>query len=376
MKEKLKSGWDFDKRHTQIAKGVAILLMLVHHLFAFPMWIVDGEYISAFSINGVEIEYLIGNFAKICVAMFLFLSGYGMYKISERKILTYKSIVNRVMKLLINYWIIFFIFIPIGFLLNRIVKFNFIEFIGNFFVIKSTYNANWWFLSVYIILILLFPIIKFIISKPNMIHSIICIVSIHSVYYMLYIIDNIIPGFIYVQNTTVYKVLTMALAYQINFSIGCIFARYNIFEYIKLMCRKLKIDNKIMYCIVIIIIVMFRYLVINTFIYKVALNNIVTVDAILAPILIYCVVDILICSRLENIFVLFGKNSTNMWLVHGFLCIYYFQYIIYYPKYSILIIVWLVVLSLITSYLINLIYNPIIVIYDTVTLEKIKVNNI
>lgn len=57
-------------------------------------------------------------------------------------------------------------------------------------------------------------------------------------------------------------------------------------------------------------------------------------------------------SRIQKIFNLLGKHSTNMWLTHSFFCYYYFQGVTYYPKISILILTWLIILSLSSSYLI------------------------
>lgn len=42
--------WNFTPADTKIIKGIAILLMLAHHLWAFPDRLVDGELISIGSI--------------------------------------------------------------------------------------------------------------------------------------------------------------------------------------------------------------------------------------------------------------------------------------------------------------------------------------
>jgi uncharacterized membrane protein len=75
MKEK----FSFTKYYTEMMKGVAILLMLFHHLFGFPSWFVEGvTYIGIpFRVNTAE--YVLGQFGHICVAIFAFLTGYGMF---------------------------------------------------------------------------------------------------------------------------------------------------------------------------------------------------------------------------------------------------------------------------------------------------------
>lgn len=70
----------FSKSDTRVIKAVAILLILEHHLFFFPERLPgDITYLSLFKIYGKSIEYYIGAFALVAVAVFLTLSGYGMY---------------------------------------------------------------------------------------------------------------------------------------------------------------------------------------------------------------------------------------------------------------------------------------------------------
>lgn len=78
----------FDKRQTNIAKGVAVLLLLWHHLF-YNDPKNYGKFISVLNINNVPIECLIAILCKICVAIFVFLSGYGLFRSYEKYVLQY-----------------------------------------------------------------------------------------------------------------------------------------------------------------------------------------------------------------------------------------------------------------------------------------------
>ena len=69
----------FDKRQTNIAKGVAVLLLLWHHLF-YNNPKSYGKFISVLNINKVPVESVIADLCKVCVAVFLLLSGYGLYR--------------------------------------------------------------------------------------------------------------------------------------------------------------------------------------------------------------------------------------------------------------------------------------------------------
>ena len=60
-------------RDTNIIKGIALILLLIHHLF----YIDNGLY-DDITIAGRGIVQTIGLWSKICVAIFVFLSGYGL----------------------------------------------------------------------------------------------------------------------------------------------------------------------------------------------------------------------------------------------------------------------------------------------------------
>ena len=73
----------FTKKQSLAVKGVAILMMLWHHLF-YP-----GNY-AEFTLNCWPImesqAVHIALFSKICVSLFAFISGYGLF-LSYRKVI-------------------------------------------------------------------------------------------------------------------------------------------------------------------------------------------------------------------------------------------------------------------------------------------------
>ena len=62
-----------------------------------------------------------------------------------------------------------------------------------------------------------------------------------------------------------------------------------------------------------------------------------------------------------------------MWLIHMFLYSIYFKKLVFLPKYPIVIYIWLIILSLLCSYMVKLIYNPIIKLLD-MKINKVKIN--
>ena len=70
----------FDKTTTNIIKGIALIMMFVHHAFTFPeWWLEDAFYPTALKLAPY---FCVG--LKICVPIFCFLTGY-FYYFTKRK---------------------------------------------------------------------------------------------------------------------------------------------------------------------------------------------------------------------------------------------------------------------------------------------------
>ena len=336
---------NFTKEHTKIAKGVAILLMLTHHLFAFPDRIhLDQGYISLFSIGGNNIEFIMGVFGNICVSMYIFLSGYGIYMSSLKNgKITLKDSFKRLKKLYINYWIVFIIFVPIGFIFfNK--ELNIREFILNFVGWSSSYNGEWWFFKLYVELILLVSILKHIVNDglfKSIVNITVVLLFSKVIEYGINMgIDKFIPSLI------LYEVHDI-LFWQACFFIGYICAKFDIYSKVLNLFIKIKMDNKIIYAILLLSIIFVRS----------KFGYIFAIDFLLTPILMFSAVNLLYDSVFHKLFILLGKHSTNMWLIHSFFCYTYFQWLVFKPRVSILILIWLVVLSLGSSYFINYLHK-------------------
>lgn len=157
------------KQDTSILKGIAIIAMLMHHLWGCPP-------------AGIEpytgVLGFLGGLGKVCVAIFLFCSGYGLSvgyeKVSGFKD-TLKFLAKRFIKFYAGYWPIFLIFVPLGvFAFHRPLSaaygehVNFIKrLILDFMGVQGfqSYNITWWFNQLIILLYLIFPILFFVTKK-------------------------------------------------------------------------------------------------------------------------------------------------------------------------------------------------------------------
>ncbi len=164
-------------RDANALKGLALLLLLWHHLFFAPNRLFDDLHI----IKNVYLAQELGAFCKLCVVMFVFLSGYGLMAQAEIK----KGISNlrdwyirRFKKLILNYWTIWIVFVPISALCFGITFQDAyqsdigLHLIADLLGIHSLlyhdilcYNPTWWFYSCIIVLYLLFPLMYKMMKK-------------------------------------------------------------------------------------------------------------------------------------------------------------------------------------------------------------------
>ncbi|MBD1847356.1 acyltransferase family protein [Cyanobacteria bacterium FACHB-63] len=345
---------EFTKEQTNIAKGVAICLMFANHLYAFDDRIINGNsYISI--IPSLAVEYQIGQFGNICVSIFLFLSGYGMfsgYLKSGETPLAYS--IKKLRSFYFTYWSYFLVFVPIGFLyFQKVTLWHSNQsrylvdpkiFLENFLGWSATYNGEWWFVRPFVIcLIFLFPLYIYLLKKH--------VFGVLLISLFLYLLSRKIHldhlsflGFLY---------------WQISFAIGMICAKTNFFQ--SHLIRSFDRVGSIGIFISLIL----------CFILRLNING-TKYDFLIAPFFIYfsCrAIGLINSSRLISYL---GKYSFPMWLIHSFFCYYYFQDIIYFPKYSVLVFIFLVTTSLLSVLIIEYLYTHILRLTIPMHWNKVK----
>ncbi|WP_283672573.1 acyltransferase family protein [Clostridium perfringens] len=322
------------KNKSNILKFIAVILMILFHTFAFPERIKDYQYISIMTVNNIPIETYIGEIGKICVSIFVFLSGYGMYIKYKGKEKVYKSLFNKLFRFYINYWTVFIIFIPIGIIMHK-YNFNIKEILLNFVGIKSTYNGEWWFVRLYVMLVLLYPLFTFIVNRLNV--------------YIILLISFIINvlGFgitkisiILNDNYIILDLIGILLGAQFLFLLGMCIAKYAFFNKVtkKLNFKKSK------YIILSFLILFLIFILRNVSVIG------PTTELILVPMLCFFIANsVSNNNKISNL----GKYSNNMWLTHSFFIYYLFPNIIFKFKYSILILLLVIFISMVCSFIIN-----------------------
>lgn len=232
------------KNDSLCLKGVAILIMLFHHLFlererygAFPVsfWPLDESSVVA-----------IANLCKICVSIFAFITGYGLLKSISRTPIDRNSIVKwnfkRLFKTMSGYYLIYILSFVITQCIDghpfktykfsdsilRGIIYMITDFLGlsNLFSYPSL-NSTWWYMSTAIIFVLLVPVFYIVSKKAGYLPVVSVIVILPRILKIGY------PGGI--------NPYTFILALVF----GMIFADYNIFEKISNKAPKNKVIGSI-----------------------------------------------------------------------------------------------------------------------------------
>jgi len=307
--------------------------MIIHHSIGFPERIPPGFHYpvifpALFNFIGFpnyKLELLIGEFGKLCVALFIFLSGIGLgTKLTNTPI--YSAII-RASRFYAVYIASFIVLLSISYLFFRNIhldygtwsfsfNFTFASIIEGIFAHKISANfcAEWWFVSLYLKIILVF--------------------------YPLYeILSKIRPFLVPLCSLTLYLLCpTESLGmWQLSFAIGFTLSRNpNILPFNTNPLTKTKLvypacAGLLMGCFIARYYMGIRY------------------DAFLTPIFTYGAIPLISSLRLEKILAFLGKHSAAMWLNHTFICYIFFPKQLYALKYSILIICTLTIASLLLA---------------------------
>lgn len=167
---------NFSKNESLAMKGIAILMMYVHHFYFTPeRW--EGYSIDFFPLTAGSTEY-IALFFKICVCIFVFITGFGMTMSIKKKdtqldvpspyLLSYSK--RRLVSLLSNFIFVFLLSVIVSFPTGRFTEvygksgsallYFVIDMFGLAKLFKTpTYNGTWWYMSLAVVFIVIFPLL-------------------------------------------------------------------------------------------------------------------------------------------------------------------------------------------------------------------------
>lgn len=183
----------FSKKNTNFIKGIAIITLIVHHL--------TGQNPGVpVNIHASTVLSIVGTEAKVCVALFMILSGYGLfisYQSKQNNIAKY--VYNHIVKLLFNFWLMFvFCWLLYMLLGNKFaniygtgmksVLYFIKDFFGmhNFIIETPSINGSFWFMEAVILCYLLFPLFYQVMKNKYLQYALLILTYVPWVVYMIH----------------------------------------------------------------------------------------------------------------------------------------------------------------------------------------------
>lgn len=370
-----------NKMETKQIKGFALILMFWHHIFCFV------ETLDWFNIY--PIECLTAGASKICISIYLFCTGYGLYSsyISKETVKPLNNVL-RTLKFLITYWtMLFLVAVPYLIIAD---KFNLQYILVNLFAIihndEMLYISFSWYVKLHLLILLLLPVIRFLEHKSNKIfkkHKPVKIALELLLNMIVPIILSIIFELEFCDDHTYYGLFQLVLGtisvltrYYPLFYVGVLLNKYS------LMDKSLKFINKHIHKVPSVIIGI--ELVIGVLIIRNSIDLMYKehFDILLTPIITISFLNVLRnlnFKYLNKFFEFVGNYSFQYWLLSGmfFLNTSELQWILYIPKYPVAILAWKLLIitlpAIICQVISNFINDKIQKLFD-ILISKSKTN--
>ncbi|AQR95100.1 acyltransferase family protein [Clostridium saccharoperbutylacetonicum] len=352
---------DFTVEHTNYCKGIAIILMVIHHLY----WNSPGYGIY---IGQVTLSQRIAAIGKVCVSIFLLLSGFGLAKTLKGKLEIKHFYFERLLKLYLNYTFIVITSIIISLVFFREEYSNLVgsglkEIILiilnlsglQYFIGYQGLNGAWWFMSVILVFYLLFPFIKILIEK----------------YKIKFVVLFFIISCLDIVQFQHIKIVTI-ISWGFPFVLGIYLAMNNIFikiyEYI--ISKRKGAKKLILIFILIISLIVKQNMDPQSFIG-------IKFDYFLAFIIvlsIYIFYQNIVIGK--KIICFLGKKSSDIYYLHMFISYYYLYDLIYSMNNIFFMIISVIAFSLIWSLVLEIIRKIIkwdeVILYCCRYVKKVK----
>lgn len=320
------------KKESNICKGIAIIMMFVHHLFY------DRDRYAGVNVvfwGGEELTLIIAQLCKVCVAVFVFLSAYGMTKTFNRNNVS-KFCIRRYIKLIFLFWFAYLVSVLSTFIFDGrtlaeaygndgAVSMNYLitDMMGTAQMFGfPTLNPTWWYISFAILLIFLYPVFYYAYEKMGK------AVLILAVFFPSLIQLN--------QDLSMRGTVSW---YCLGIVLGIASAEECWFEKIRTSKNVKIISTLSIFAVPVLFYI--RYL---------RLCRAFIIDNILA--FAICLFVTLIIGKiigLRDVLGFLGMHSANMFLLHTFIFKYYFHDFIYSNGWAFVILLRLIIATLLIS---------------------------
>lgn len=348
-----------NKTNTKMLHGLAILMMIYNHLFLDGNIMAINEGTSILNIfnfinigNASTAQLTFAWFCRICVGIFAFTSGYGMFIQLDNKVngkLDIKEMYKYCLKRLLSFYKVFvvcFLFFNLIIIFNNTVGFDysFKTFIINLLGLGTNYNATLWYIPVYYLMILLAPIVYSLLNSKYLKRIIITlIIAIIVAIGIAFGTGNIYPFY----KTMSGIIQSYVTCYLVIFVEGMICSKYSIVD---IIASKL---NGFTSLILIVAVYIVRALLIRApsdWLFDVVL----TLPFVIGITKLFSYSKVLI-KGLSFI----GKYSAYMWYSHAYFYAYLFYGLVIHSDISFFVYIQVVIYSLVCGILFSFVINKI-----------------
>lgn len=343
---KMRNAEGFGKPDSMALKGLAVLMMIFFHCFA------NEKTVTTQGVNFFPFDYPFINtvrlYLKICVCIFAFISGYGLYQSfrknnDEAPGTTAKWVISRIIKTMSGFWFIFLLNLGAMLVLHGAsgtpyFKKGTVQGILNLFLDgmglsalfgTPTVTVVWWYMGAALFFIIMLPAIYRAAER-----------------YGYFVVMTFVILFPRVMNIG-WTGSRNPYSFLLIFILGMCFSRYDLFaklEEIRILKKTKGNAEKLLQ-----FTLLFGALLASAYIFlKLPWSVIWEFQFALCPVIfiLFSKRYILTIPGLRQMLIYFGKHSMNMYLIHTLLKNKYFTDFVYSPKYFLLIPVLLTVMSL------------------------------
>lgn len=256
---------------------------------------------------------------------------------------------KRLLRFLIQFWVIAAVFSLVGILTgNSVIPGSVKEFLLNCLTIKNSYNGAWWYANTYILLVALQPLSRKFVERCPAWAVLLAAFTFYTVGYGIRF-----WGWGSCRSTVLSWIIThiglLGTSY-FPYIIGMLFCKKQVVAALRQRVDSVKTRNICIFTVVTFAGMLIAHGVIQTLF--------VAVITATATIVLLCVCPL--PMWLTNLLCYFGEHSTNIWLIHMFFYRGLFHGVVFSLKYPIPIFLFLIALSLASSYVIKWLCTPIL----------------
>ena len=311
-----------DVRTSQAIKGLAVALMLVHHLFTFPEWIPEISISTTFAMIFREPT-------RICVPIFAFLTGWAFAHHANRSI---REALKKDLRFLLNYWpVCILCFAICALALGRLPdpKSLLLEMLG----LSGTIMIFCWYVAFFIAAMPLLAAFSRVLDRNLWLGILTGWFGVPAVCYALF---RVIP------NPQLRQILYHLLEYFPIVCSGYLCARHSLFARLHAALRRIRLDRTPLYMGVFLLMMFARALLPH-------------LDTFYAPLAVFALSELFASPRLSlptAALRFLGQHSANIWFLHG---VFFLgsqpkmHWIAYWLRVPVLVFLWVLAVCLIAS---------------------------